>query len=652
MEQPQGMNAPEQTGSPIMVDNLGAELLGKYQQWKQARQIKELEWLDDLRAFNSQYNSEDLAILNDPTREGMSKVFVGKTRMKVTAAYSRITELLFQPGQKYWGVSATPQPDTEAFVGAAKNAKIEIMQAIQAGMIDPQAVDMEELIESRKEELENDAINEAMEAAKEMENVIDDQLKECFADREIKRALMEMIIFGNGCIKGATVDIKQNPKWTKQQDDSWEMQNVEEVVPIITHRSIFNIYPDPYAVGMDKATGLFDRHMMTQTEFKKLASFKGFNAQAIDDIITNNSSGNYVEEYHEIERRTISGMNTSWGVTGRFDVLEYWGGVSGKDLQDVGVAVDDVNEEYQANVWFCMGKVIKAMLNPLLPARIPYQVVPYERGLHSFWGIGIPAMMRDSQRIINASARMVIDNSALSAGSQVEVNTDMVAPGTDIKRMSPFKIWARTGGDTNSPLLRFHQVPNNSQGLLNLMQVFGQYADEETSLPAYSYGQVGQDMTQTASGMSMLMGAATVSIKNVIKNIDDYLFEPMVQSFFDWNMRWNDREDIKGDSFVIAQGSTALMSKEVKSQRVLSFAQMVANPMFAPLVDAHELLNEVANAMDLPADKLIYSEKELEAKQQQQQADLLAQQQQSMGGLNTGIAGQQGAPAQPAMQGA
>ena len=52
-------------------------------------------------------------------------------------------------------------------------------------------------------------------------------------------------------------------------------------------------------------------------------------------------------------------------------------------------------------------------------------------------------------------------------------------------------------------------------------------------------------MTKTASGMSMLMGAANVSIKNVIKNIDDYPIEPMIKSFYDWNIRWTDDDSIK-----------------------------------------------------------------------------------------------------------
>jgi len=49
---------------------------------------------------------------------------------------------------------------------------------------------------------------------------------------------------------------------------------------------------------------------------------------------------------------------------------------------------------------------------------------------------------------------------------------------------------------------------------------FRQLADEQTGIPCYCHGQTGvQSMTRTASGMSMLLGAASLNIKTVIKNL-------------------------------------------------------------------------------------------------------------------------------------
>ena len=58
----------------------------------------------------------------------------------------------------------------------------------------------------------------------------------------------------------------------------------------------------------------------------------------------------------------------------RFQVLEYWG-IIDKDLVDIKDL--DIPEELedadqlQANVWICNDKVIRLVLNPFKPVRIP-----------------------------------------------------------------------------------------------------------------------------------------------------------------------------------------------------------------------------------------------------------------------------------------
>ena len=93
---------------------------------------------------------------------------------------------------------------------------------------------------------------------------------------------------------------------------------------------------------------------------------------------------------------------------------------------------------------------------------------------------------------------------------------------------------------------------------------FRQLADESTGIPSYSHGQTGiQSTTRTASGMSMLMGAAALNIKTVIKNIDDYLLRPLGETLFHWNMQFNkDIPEIQGDLDVKARGTSSLMQKK------------------------------------------------------------------------------------------
>jgi hypothetical protein len=74
-----------------------------------------------------------------------------------------------------------------------------------------------------------------------------------------------------------------------------------------------------------------------------------------------------------------------------------------------------------------------------------------------------------------------------------------------------------------------------------MYQISRQLADEETGLPSIMHGQTGVAGTgRTASGLSMLLGGASLSLKTVIKNIDDQLLKPLGEAYFQWNMQFND----------------------------------------------------------------------------------------------------------------
>jgi len=139
-----------------------------------------------------------------------------------------------------------------------------------------------------------------------------------------------------------------------------------------------------------------------------------------------------------------------------------------------------------------------------------------------------------------------------------------------------------------------------------------QLADEATGIPSYSHGATGiMGVGRTASGMSMLMGAAQSAIKAVVRNVDDYLLAPLGKSLFAFNMQFNfDEEYVKGDLEVIAQGTESLMRNEIRSQRLLQFLQMSANQQMAPFVNYSYILRELAASMDIDEDKILYDQRE------------------------------------------
>ena len=132
-----------------------------------------------------------------------------------------------------------------------------------------------------------------------------------------------------------------------------------------------------------------------------------------------------------------------------------------------------------------------------------------------------------------------------------------------------------------------------------------QLADESTGFPSFAHGQTGvTGVGRTASGISMLMGAAAGSIKTVIKNVDDYLLRPLGEGFFRFNMQFDFDPDIKGDLEVKARGTESLMANEVRSQRLMQFLNIASNPVLAPYAKFQYVIREIAKSLDLDPDKV------------------------------------------------
>lgn len=634
------------------MQSLGSRLAGTFQEYKDARKETENEWLKDLRQYQGIYEPDVLARL-DAASGSRSKVFVGLTRTKVMAAYSRIIDLLFQHGDVFFSVDPTPVPQIDP-LKAMEMRQMAMDQIMMASGQDPMM--NQDLVQARMMELEGEFLELekeiALEAAESMTVDIEDQLIETNAEMKLKESMLEACIFGSGAVKAGTVRIDKKQSYSKMLDpetgeQGYALSVVETVAPDVESVSIFDLYPDPYCTTLEDCDGLFRRHVLTRRQMRDLADLPQFDSDMVRYLLKIHRNGNHTEEDHETTRRRIAGINEN-SESNRFVVMEYWGTVDGYELEEHGIELpegSDLSDDYSACVWFCDGKVLKVMLNPITGYKIPYHIFPYERSPHQFWGTGVPRMMRDSQGTMNTATRIWLDNMALSSGPMVEVNTDLLAAGEDPTDIHPWRVFLREGGDGSMPAVRWYQPVANANGLNQIVEIFRRFADETTSLPSYTHGEQTQGLNKTATGMSMLMGAANIALKSTIKNIDDFLIEPMIESLFHFNMEFGTNEKSKGDLRIVARGSTALVQKEVQSQRLLQFLSIVGDNS-GGVVKQTELLREIAQSMDIDPDKIMKTEEQIALEQQQQQQLLQAQMQQaaSAGGPPSQVDAGMGSP--------
>jgi hypothetical protein len=589
----------------------------KFQQAETSKIYDEKRWLKAYRNYRGLYGPEMAFRENEKSR-----VFVKVTKTKVLASFGQIVEVLFSQGKFPLGVTPTSVPEDIAERAHIKPKDQQQQPASPYGfngdgMQIPPGATVNDLMKNLNVEYENLGFEEgpsytktpqiepARMAAEQMQKLIHDQLEESKAITIMRHVFFEMALLGTGILKGPFTDTKEYNLFSTAEDEDGNMQRVQATkiksVPSIEAVSCWDFYPDPNATSIDDCDYVIQRHSYNKAQFEDLANKPMFDSQAVMDCLE--MGPNYQTRGFEsslYDRENITSIYKN-----RFEVLEYWGVIDKETADECGLMHSGESDVIHVNVWVCGNKVLRMVENPFTPKRIPYLVCPYELNPYQFFGIGIPENMEDSQQVMNGHARMAIDNLALSGNLVFDVDETMLVPGQDMK-VFPGKIFRRQSGQTGQAVhgLKF---PNTAFENLQMFDKFRQLADEATGIPSYSHGATGvQSTTRTASGMSMLMGAAALSIKTVIKNIDDYLLKPLGQSLFYWNMQFNDdAPHIQGDLEIKAQGTSSLMQKEVRSQRLMTFMQTAANPALAPFVRWHTCLTEIAKSLDIDPEQLI-----------------------------------------------
>ena len=627
----------EPSQEPSELRGLVNYVMERYNKAEDTRRQDEDRWLQSYRNYRGIYGP-DVQF----TEAEKSRVFIKVTKTKTLAAYGQIIDVLFanqkfpisiEPTVLPEGVTEAvhfdmqPQPTGEGptqegsiygFEGDGREfppgATADSLREMNLGPLTDKLSEVEGLVEGQGLTATQITFEPAMIAAKKMEKKIMDQLEEAHASKQLRSTAFEMALFGTGIMKGPFAVDKEYPNW----DEEGEYNPTIKTIPSTSHVSVWNFYPDPDASNMDEAQYVVERHKMSRAQLRALKKRPFFRGNVIDDVI--DMGEGYVKKYWEDDLRDYQ---TDHDIE-RFEVLEYWGTVDREVLEQANIDIgDDFSDadEVQANIWHCNGRILRAVMNPFKPARIPYYAVPYELNPYSFFGVGIAENMDDTQTLMNGFMRMAVDNAVLSGNLLIEIDETNLVPGQDLS-VYPGKVFRRQGGAPGQAIFgtKFPNVSNENMQLFDKARVL---ADESTGFPSFAHGQTGvAGVGRTASGISMLMNAAAGGIKTVIKNVDDYLLAPLGKSMFSFNMQFDFDPEIKGDLEVKARGTESLMANEVRSQRLMQFMQVASNPTLAPFAKFPYIVREIAKSMDLDPDKVTnsFEEAALQQKLMQQNA--------------------------------
>ena len=571
----------------------------------------EQRWLDDIRQYHGEYASDEQVKLK---RAKGSEVFVNITRNKTNAAEARLQDMLFPTDDRNFGIYATPVPE------------LDYLSKQQ-----PMAPEQEAPIQMARQ-----MKKQADESAMAMQDVIDDQLLESRYHIKARDIIHDACQLGTAVLKGPIIIGRTKKRWDVMPDGMSMLQIVEALEPTVERVDPWDFYPDMSAKSIAEAEFVFERRRLSKKQLRDMASLPGVLVGQLREIVKEGAKSTHIAKDFTDDIRNITGINTV-GEGNKYEIWEYHGPISKSELIDAmsmsddrmaEEEIDELDDEIEATVFFCGDRVIKVALNPMDSDERPFSVFNWEKDESSIFGFGVPCLMRSAQKVINASWRMMMDNAGLSVADQLVINKELLYPAYGSWDMTPKKIWyLRDKTRSVQEAFASFATPSHQVELANIFTMARQLADEETNLPLIAQGEMGPHVTKTSSGMAMLMNSSNIVLRKAVKNWDDDITRPLITRFYDWNMQFNEKPDIKGDFSIEARGSGALLVREKQQENLMIYSNLsMSVPEFAKRRDWAELDREIAKSLELPYDQITLDDDEIAA-MEAQQAEMMAMQQ-------------------------
>lgn len=501
------------------------------------------------------------------------------TQLKVSALNAWIRDLLFGSCGAPFTIEPTPIPELNKAIEDEVLMRVkEVMFGDEEALVPQSRLELKELMRQQKDYVREAMQVEAQNKAKVMETVMWDQCIDGNYRGAMLKFLQDFCIYPYAVLEGPVPEVRTNYVWSGNT-----LTPKDEVVYAINHVSPFDFFWSADSTNTQDGSYVIVRKRYSRQQLMKMARTDSYIKEnvlaALEYFADRNSNANWLDSNPEVENGFIA-----WDGKTSLEVLKYYGAVKGSVLKEYGLTGVEDNEYYECIIhtlgWF----TLKVIVNPNPDANLrPIYVTSYEKTGNGIMGYGIAQKIREVERAFQSCVRGMIKNMEYSSGPIGEVDFSRIQQWiTDdqVGDIEPFTVNPvdpdPVGG--GRPAYMFHNFPNNTAALSNVCQWFMSLADIVTQIPASIHGQpVGTGANRTFRGMSMLYGNALKGVQSGITNIDDDIVSPFASTLYMYNLKFNKRDDIKGDAKVVARGASGLMEKELKKNDMLEAAQVVAS---------------------------------------------------------------------------
>lgn len=574
---------------------LGLLLDERLQAWDKARDAQQLKMLDCYGDVMRIARDDDTTGTGTAKTKKAKSLFIGSSRNKVRAARAKINDALFGAGKLPFDTTPT-------------NEKLA-----------PYA----------------DAV----------EDILTEQFGRMGFKAMVKAGVNTLATYGTGFVFGPFV--KRDSLHETNVDNSDGFASLKETAyefdtPYFELASTMDVYPDPEARAIADGLGCF---WVTNESPHTVAAWAADRRYSnIAEALANQGSA---DDTGSDQTGQLRANIEFWHKNDRIKVARFFGKVTASVMdrtEDEAVSLDDHAESHDlidVVVIMAGGVVVKVDRSPY--GKTPTLRCVYEDSPHEIWGVGVAENNMPHQKVTNAAFRLFMEGKGMALLGTSSVDRSKFLPTEDFKKF-PGKVYQMKPGlspDERKTAIMHNVEPDITGGWLDVIRMSEQFSDDDTGITKYTQGDDSSNLNKTASGISMIMSASSLPIKEVIQNIDEMWIEPMVEALIEWNLKflevetvrkihgdeiadiWQQIKELGKSSFMDwqATGVSSFMQKEVLTNKLRAFADFaMSNPMTAPLIDARELLNQTWDVMEIGRESpILEAEGEAEIPPQVQQ---------------------------------
>lgn len=498
---------------------------------------------------------------------------VNLSAMKAGVVQSYLAESLIQAGQLPWTIQPTPVPDL------SDSGELMVAQSVQQSVEQGFRGDLRSLVYSLKSEAARKELEHAQDIADNMMKLITDQCAEGGWNRAMFGFINNFCVYPYAVLAGPIPTRRVRMQWSGETlrpkyETFYEFKSI----------SPWDFWWSPDSPDTQRGTGIFIRQRWTRQQLldaAKMTSYIGENIiKVLDDANRNDFRYHWISNNPEqTDSQVLSWRDNDTTI----DILIHWGYFSGRELTKYGIPGLEDDEFYNAMVTMCGRHIIQVLVekNPTLNKR-PVFTASFYTTQDRIPGESIPQRLRDVERCYETCLRYLISNAYYGSAPITEADYARVSKfmsDEDIGRIIPGSMYFSEPELGNAtPAFKYYSLPNNMAAFQNALVYFMDLADRVTNIPAALHGTAqGSGANRTFRGAAMLQSNAVKAIQSAVFNIDEFVYKPLGELLYNYNMIYSKDQTVKGDCKIMARGVTALLQKETDRQNSYEILQMVAS---------------------------------------------------------------------------